>query len=410
MAVMNESRRKRLRDEIYLKNRILVEGVSLDPKIFKNLDLGGEYIEEVNVLFARDKHAHREIEFPACMLTPEGHYRTQVRWDQRSPLSLRYEDGQFNLYDRERPVIEGVKFAKRPGYYRLATSDGTSMRTVAIDRGNGAIFVSYSNECSLKDKGLDCLFCNINATKAIYGEAQGIKWKTPAQVGETIAAGYHEGFDHVTISGGFIAERREVEYYLDVAEAIQEHTGLQDFNGTACVGAPLDLSVIEKYKEAGYRTIATNIEIWNEKMFDVICPGKAQLCGGRQNWINALEEEVRVFGRYRVRSSTVSGIEPKKDHLEGVEFLIDRGVIVLPNQWNVNIGSPLEGHRTPNQDWHWDVFEKTVTLYEKYGITWDQLRDANAGTDGVIHDLYRLDMGVDVIKYESLYNHAGRVA
>jgi hypothetical protein len=221
-------------------------------------------------------------------------------------------------------------------------------------------------------------------------------------VGEAVAAGYNEGFDHVTISGGFISERREVEYYIDVAESIQEHTGLQDFNGTGVIGAPLDLDVFEKYKEAGYRTMATNIELWNEKMFDVICPGKAQLCGGRQNWLNALDEEVRVFGKYKVRSTLVAGIEPKESLLEGVEYLIERGVIAQPNQWNVNVGSPLEGHRTPNQDWHWDVFEKTVTLYIKHGITWDELRDSNAGTDAVSFDLYRLEQGIELNEAEKL--------
>ncbi|AEF82098.1 radical SAM protein [Leadbettera azotonutricia] len=402
MSIYGEVKKSKLLDEIYLKNRILVEGLSFEPGIFKNLDLGNRFIEQVNVLFAVDKHAHNSVEFPGCFLTPLGNYRTQIRWNQQSPLSLVYEDGQFNIRDQGKPVIEKVKFAKRPDYYRRKTSDGTDMRTVATDNGNGAMFVSYSNECSLKEKGLDCRFCNINATKSIYGDSQNIKWKTPQQVGETIAAGYNEGFDHVTISGGFISERREVEYYIDVAEAIQEHTGLQDFNGTGVIGAPLDLDVFEKYKEAGYRTMATNIELWNEKMFDVICPGKAQLCGGRQNWLNALDEEVRVFGKYKVRSTMVAGIEPKESLLEGVEYLIERGVIAQPSQWNVNVGSPLEGHRTPNQDWHWDVFEKTVTLYIKHGITWDELRDSNAGTDAVPFDLYRLEQGIELNEAEKL--------
>ncbi|GHV27995.1 radical SAM protein [Spirochaetia bacterium] len=385
----------KLRDEIYLKNRILVEGIAFDPDIFKNLDLGGKYIEQVNILFARDKHPHSSIEFPACILTPEGNYRTQLRWDQSSPLSLTYEDGQYNLYDRGKVSIEKVKFTRRPDYYRLKTSDGTAMRTVAADYGYGAMFVSYSNECSLKEKNLDCLFCNINATKALYGEAQEIKWKTPQQVGETIAAGYKDGFDHMTVSGGFISERREVEYYIDVAEAVQEHTGLQDFNGTACIGAPLDFSVFTKYKEAGFRTIATNLEIWNPKIFEVICPGKAQLCGGRQNWLNALDEELQVFGTHRVRSTLVCGIEPKESLFEGLEYLTERGVVVETSQWNVNIGSPLEGHRTPTQDWHWDVFEKMATLYRKHEFTWEEIRTANAGADSVAHDLFRLDQGIE---------------
>ena len=45
------------------------------------------------------------------------------------------------------------------------------------------------------------------------------------------------------------------------------------------LAAPLDLSTIDKYKEAGYRTIATNMEIWDENYFKTICPGKEEICG-----------------------------------------------------------------------------------------------------------------------------------
>lgn len=388
--------RERLIQEIKLKNKIMVEGLNFASDIFRHLDLGGQYIEQVNTLFARDKHAHREVEFPANFLTPLGKFRVQVRWNRQSLLSLRYEDGQYNVYDREQLVFAAVEFSRRPQYYALRTTDGAFMRTVAADYGYGALFVAYSNECSLKDKGLDCLFCNINATKDIYGEAQHITWKTPRQVGETAAVGYAQGFDHITISGGFIPERREVEYYIDVAEAIQEYTGLQDFNGTACIGAPEDLDIIDKYKEAGFSTIATNLEVWDERLFDVICPGKAQLCGGRQHWLDAIKQEIDIFGKYKVRSTFVSGLEPKEILLEGLEYLTELGVVVCVSQWNVNVGSPLEGHRTPVDEWHWEVFERTVALQRKYGLTWEQIRNANAEGDTVPCDLFRVYEGVEV--------------
>jgi hypothetical protein len=404
--VFTETNRKALLKELRAKLRVCVEGLNFDPAIFQNIDLGNTVIERVNNLFAIDKHPHSELEFPEVFVTPLGRFRVPVSWNKKSPLTLEYEDGQFNIHDhegdREKILFEKLEFPKRPDYYARKTSDGTDMRTVAVDSGYGAMFVAYSNECSLKDNGRDCLFCNINATKAIYGESQGISWKTPKQVGETIGAGYGIGFDHVTISGGFVPERREVEYYIDAAEEIRQATGLDDFNGTACVGAPSDLDVFEKYKEAGYRTIATNMEVWNEKMFDVICPGKSLECGGRKNWLAALETEVAIFGKNRVRSTFVSGLEPKEYLLEGAEELTSKGVLPCINQWNVNVGSPLEGHRTPTEEWHWDVFERVVAIYRKYGVKWNELRDANAGVDTVPFDLFRIYENIDVenqVKY-----------
>ncbi|MCD7921578.1 MAG: radical SAM protein [Clostridiales bacterium] len=385
-----------LRKEIYLKNSLLVEGLSFEPDIFENEGVSEKYIENVNAMFAHDRYAHKQIEFPSCFYMPKGAYRVQLRWIPESPYVLTKEDGIFVIRRSGKPVLEDVQFAKRPAYYGKKTSDGADMRTIAQDYGYGNIFIVYSNECCLKSEGNDCKFCNINATKDIYGDAQSISWKSARQIGETVKECYDNGYDKLTVSGGFVPERREVDYYVDIAEAIQDYTGLSDFNGTACVGAPNDLEAIARYKEAGFSTVATNLEIWNEKMFEVICPGKAQFCGGRDNWLRTLKREVEVFGRFRVRSTFVSGIEPKESLLDGFERLVSEGVIALPSQWNVNVGSELEGHRTPEADWHWDVFERTLAIYRKNGLTWELLRNATAEPDTVIHDLLRLEEGVDI--------------
>ncbi|MCD7865940.1 MAG: nitrogen fixation protein NifB [Clostridiales bacterium] len=385
--------KEQLKEELRLKNRILVEGINVNPEIFQHLDLGNTIQEQVNAMFAVDHHAHRGINFPSCMLFPHG-FRVGFRWEKASPFELMYEDGRYILKENGKVVNENVVFEKRPGYYAESTSDGVPMATVALNYGMKHIFVSYSNECMLKEKGQDYLFCNINATKDIYADAQNIKWKTARQIGETVARAYAEDNNKVTISGGFIPERREVDYYIDVAEAIQEATGLEDFNGTATIGAPADFSTYEKYKEAGYRTTATNIELWNENYFKAICPGKYANCGDRSYWLQALEYARDVFGKFRVRSTFVAGIEPKNSLLEGIEALVSEGIIALPSSWNVNVGSPLEGHRTPTADWHFDVIEQTVAIYRKYGLTWDLLENATAASDMVVHDLFRIEEGI----------------
>ena len=74
-----------------------------------------------------------------------------------------------------------IEFDLRPEYYRYSTSDGTQMKTVAAYGREGTINIAYSNECALKDKGEDCLFCNANATKDAYGEKENIFWKNPGR-------------------------------------------------------------------------------------------------------------------------------------------------------------------------------------------------------------------------------------
>jgi len=375
--------------ELELKIITGVDGISFDPHIFKHLDLGGRFQEEVHCLFEGDHETHVGIQFPAGFYSPHG-LTYVLKWDRRSPYSFIYESGTYYLAHQGK-VIFPIEFIGRPAYYGQKTSDGTSMSNLALYTQDGALLVAYSNECALKDQDHDCKFCNINATKDTYGEIEGIGWKYPRQIGETVAAAYRNGARHVTITGGFVAERREVEYYLDVADSIKEHTGLDDFNGTAVIGAPHDLNIIDKYKEAGYRTIASNIEIWDRNIFKAICPGKELQCGGWEHWVKALEYEVEVFGKGKVRSNIVAGIEPKDSTLEGIEYLASKGVICFATSWNPNPGSALEGHRTPEPAWHFDLYKKIAAIHRKYGFTYEELYDCNAAPITVIHDIYRIE-------------------
>lgn len=390
----NVSKEQRLR-EIQIKNEVSIEGLNFDKHIFDNLSVGEKYIEQVNTCFAGDRHFHAEIEFPSEFYSPKGGYLVPVKWNRKSPYELKVEDGVYILAKGNQIIWDNIRFRERPKYYGMYTSDGTQMRTVGPVLGYNNLQITYSNECALKDKGEACLFCNINETKATYGDAQNITWKTPAQIAETFVAANKEGYNHITVSGGFIPERREVEYYLDVAETILDLSGKTELDGSVTVGAPSDLSSIAKYKEAGYTGIATNLEVWHKNLFEYYCPGKARQCGGRENWVRALEEEVNVFGRYRVRSSFVSGLEHKESLLEGFEILSEKGVICVPSSWFLNVGSPLEGHRTPEPEWHWEVQKRTADIWRKNGIKWEDITSC-AGDSFVVQDIFRLEEEIEV--------------
>ncbi|MFT8314080.1 MAG: radical SAM protein [Clostridium sp.] len=385
--------KKKLYDELKIKNKVSVEGVNFNTEIFKNLDLGGIYQEQIHGQSESDHETHVGIEFPCGYNTPNG-FRIGLKWDRKSQYKIEYDGSRYFLTDRGHEIFP-IEFFKRPKYYNLHTSDGVEMSHVGNFTQSGTVHVTYSNECSLKDQGQDCLFCNVNATKDVYGEKENHKWKYPKQIAETVKAAYDEGVaNHLNLTGGFIAERREVDYYIDVAEAVKEYTGLKDFNGTAVIGAPLDLEVIEHYKEVGYRTIAINIEVWDKNLFKAICPGKDIQCGGWENWVKAIEYAREVFGFGRARTGIVAGLEPKNATLEGVEYFVSKGIPVLTGAWNPNPGSGLEGHRTPEPEWHWDMAKKTFDIYRKYGITFEHIADSAPSSDFLVADFYKIENGL----------------
>ncbi|MBP5607668.1 MAG: radical SAM protein [Lachnospiraceae bacterium] len=394
MSQEKETLKNILRGRVFLKVEVDVYGVNIDFRLLKNLDLGGKHQEQVHALFEMDHVNHAEVKLP-CDFSDEYGIIYPFHYDPRSSINIRYEDEQFLLY-RDSKLLFPIKFGLRPKFYSLKTSDGTLMSTVAMYSYNpldgGFVNIAYSNECSLKALGLDCLFCNANATKDTYADKEHISWKNPRQIGETVKAAIDlDDLQHVNITGGFVPERREVDYYVDVAEAIQEETGLEDFHGNAVIGAPADLSIIDKYKEAGYTYISTNLEVWDENFFKVICPGKHKECGGRENWLRSLEYEAEVFGRGHVRSSFVAGIEPKARTLEGIEYLAEKGIIGTCGIWCPNPGSKLEGHRTPTPEWHWDLHQKTYTIYKKAGFSYHDVLYTKPAPNDVMSDIFRVE-------------------
>lgn len=388
--------REELFKQMELDEAIRNDGVYIRPEVLESLDFEHTTQEQVRACFDMNHEIYKKTKLPAAIRL-SSNYRIQVSYKEKAPYSISYENGSFLLY-KGNVLLDEITFVEKPAYYNKVTSDGTRMSTVAQEVGKTKITVAYSNECALKDKGLDCKFCNINATKANFAEHEGLKWKTPEQIAETVEAAYAEGYRRITITGGFIPERREVEYYIDVAEAIQERTGLEDFGGAACVGAPADLDVIDKYKEAGYSAISSNMEIWDANIFKTICPGKEEICGGRQNWINALKHEVEVFGKGNVRSYFVAGIEPKSTLLEGIEYLASLGVVAIPLQWLPNPGSELEGHRAPKTEWYNDLYIKTYNILRHNGLTHLDYYNSTNAENSVFDYLY--DADGDILPWE----------
>ena len=108
MAEKNVAIDKELLAEIKLKNELQVYGINFSPDIFKNLELGTKYKEQVNVLFSGDRHAHVAYYFPVCFISPKGGYQIRVVWDKSSTDSLKFVDGIFFIVLKGEVVLDYI--------------------------------------------------------------------------------------------------------------------------------------------------------------------------------------------------------------------------------------------------------------------------------------------------------------
>ena len=159
--------------EIYLIVKLNNEGVNIEPDLFKDLDYENTYAEQIRSCFDWNFNTYKASKIPSGFhLKSTGKY-SPIYWNPSSKLSIIVNDRKYYLTENQ-DVIQEVVFEHKPEFYNQKTSYGKDMSRIVQATGRGRAAITYSNECSLKDKGLDCLFCNINATRETFGELDNI--------------------------------------------------------------------------------------------------------------------------------------------------------------------------------------------------------------------------------------------
>jgi hypothetical protein len=144
---------------------------------------------------------------------------------------------------------------------------------------------------------------------------------------------------HVYIVGGSVlSPEQEVDRFVPVIDIARKIVG-DRLHVTAGSGA-VDKAGSEAFRDAGADTCCYNLEVWDAKTFEAVCPGKAHFVG-RDRWIKGLTDAIDVFGWGNVASAFVAGVEipPPAPGMtaeqmiesitEGARFLLDRGITPL---------------------------------------------------------------------------------
>jgi len=382
MSLINESKTK---EEI---KQLLLDEARLSLELSeKGIFYNAEDIKRIRAKTGASAPFGRRDGLPGFHL-PHGN-NASGKFNKYTPYSIVLEDDRPILYD-EKTLIGELEFQTGHLASEQLLSTGEKVRDILNISAQGGLHVMYSNECALKDRGEDCLFCAFNE-RAKDGETNKVLLKSPRQVAEAYDIARQAGVaNHFRITGGFVPERRELEYYIDVAEAIREK--YDTFNGVAVIGAPADLSVLPKYKEAGFNSISTNIEVWDKNLFAVMCPGKEKRNGGWRHWIDSLEASVEIFGKGNVHSTIVGGLEIKESTLEGIEFFASKGIVCHFSAFRSEKGTALEGFRSPDANFHWELLDKATDIYHRYGFTTYQMYSGPA-SGGHSAGVFRIKAG-----------------
>ena len=303
-----------------LKAELLVEGIRATPEALK--EVGKTYKDQNHGLFGWDFEDHVETVLPDDFLLPDGTV-VQFRKNSCSPYQVEMDHHGLILSDRNGAISE-VKWIPRPAYYTGVTSNHHEMVKVGQIGGEDCLFFCYQNYCSHFSRNEECLFCNLVSTSKTYDSV--LRKKETEDIGEVSGAAFSEGkVRHILLTGGCFNHQKEIDLVSDILQSIRSHTGLSRVPGTILPSPPKGIEEIKRYYDTGIKAIGFSMEIWDEKLFEAICPGKSKDITHKE-FVHSIQTAVSVFGEGNVYGVFVMGLEPKKTFLEGVKEVTNLGV------------------------------------------------------------------------------------
>ncbi|MBT3878404.1 MAG: hypothetical protein HOF76_05030 [Candidatus Scalindua sp.] len=331
--------------EILLKISLLFSGIRFTPE----LEEAGKWAlpNYQPYRFNKEERLERDVDsvdIPYLMFL--GKLLIRVKISSNSPYSVIRKNDDYILYCDDTPVRE-VEFQRKPDWYTTKIQDGTPIPMLGLSQHGDMLIVNASPGCEYflhqdeSSGNYRCRFCFYGAPNPkmpTLGRPETlIKEEDLLRLAEAVSIASKE-INHIYLVAGSMADiNQEAERYIQVASAITK--AVDDRVNICCGSSALPKDASLELKKHGVGAVCFNLEIWDEELWDKICPGKSKFVG-RENWIQGLTDAVDVFGRGNVMSAFVSGIEimqpygyttPEalKSSLEGAEFLLQKGVMSL---------------------------------------------------------------------------------
>ncbi|MCB1914429.1 MAG: hypothetical protein KDG52_01730 [Rhodocyclaceae bacterium] len=287
------------------------------------------------------------------LLTSEDGTLARIKGNAHSPwvVSGSAASGYLLRHDEAPDQAIPIQFEPLPRWMGENTSDGFPMARAGVSLHGDMAVVNVAPGCDyflhkVDGKSMRCGFCAYGAPDervAHLGQQPGktaLPRLTVQHLQEALQAALAESpIRHIYLVGGSLTDwAEEGKRFIELAREVQ---AVNPDRIPVCCGSgalPSDaLAVL--HAEGLAQSVCFNLEVWSEGLFSKVCPGKHQYVGYHR-WIEALEAAVSLWGRGKVYSAMVAGIELEPEHeldweaaaalaLQGAEDLCSRGIIPI---------------------------------------------------------------------------------
>ncbi len=364
--------------EVILKEDLLRRGVAWSPA---SLEVASRFKRKAYFIFSFDMvpitqmGQEENLKAPEEMRLAGGPFGfrpvvVSVRLNPSSPYRVEEEGGCLVL-KLDGHAITRVELQSSPGYYDRSLSNGKPIMDIAptIEWGY-LLYLTVFRLCQYFGAQEECRFCDINENYR-QQKKSGRPYTAVKSVEEIlealeIIASTDSDSKAYTVTGGSITSRlegkTEVEFYARYPEAIEKKFPGRWISKVVVQALPRD--EVRRLRDAGVRIYHPNYEVWDERLFRILCAGKERYIG-RDEWLRRILDAAEIFEPRNVIPNFVAGVEMAppdgfqsideaiSSTAEGLDFFMSRGVSPRFTTWcpeplsvlgRNRQGAPLEYH------------------------------------------------------------------
>ncbi len=240
---------------------------------------------------------------------------------KRSPYEISIENDE-SVLRRDGEFISRIEVLPLPDWC-LEKVDGYMIGDYLRPHSPNCISCCPVLKCTYYANGTQCKFCSLGA-RADSNEFTAVLPVTTVVKMIEEALQYNSEYE-IALSGGTCSsDDKSALYFSEICEMLKDHHDIQ-YEISVEMAPPDRDEYIEKLFDAGATALIMNIEIANEMLRKTICPGKSNILLSR--YFSAMKKAVSIFGRGKVSSVLIAGIQPSEDILTLCKKLIPMGVV-----------------------------------------------------------------------------------
>jgi len=387
-----KDRRNVTREDIFLKSRMLSEGVQID---LKETPAGLDTLLTLEEIEERQSSAPIEIDLnstdfaTSAMKQQEGLGFTECYLGNviilnraqiavpivpktTSRLTLTLYGNRATISEADKLLAEGTYFspnASQPWSGRRL-SNGLTIETALLGTSPGIVNVLFSLSCYNHNSGQACRYCGLFANK-ISESVDAVPLKTLHEYAriqaEAIEIMTSLGWRGVVAVGGGALSPATRDGYLDRLETVMEplHDRLEpkilrELHLVYNHYPPPDFADFHRIREMGIQSTSIDMEVVTPEAFQAICPGK-HAYRPLEYWKEA--QEAALEASLISATNIVAGLERKEVLLEGIQERLSKGVFPVPLQFLPAPGSAMAHAKPRSAEWIVDVAEQVAKAY-----------------------------------------------